>query len=116
MSRPRYGILPLSHSVMVDFGFDYTSEAGANYATDSTTSGPIAGFPTIWEIDKVVRITKTLRHRPALLFLTTGPAFLAIGHHSRTRALLLHQAYKPVVHVNCRPPYRHGGMTDFDSR
>jgi len=46
------GILPLSDFVTVGFGSDYTALAGTNDATDSTTSGPIASFPTIWEINK----------------------------------------------------------------
>jgi Peptidase A4 family len=52
-SRPRDGILPLSDFVTIGFGSDYTSQAGTNSATDSTTSGPIGNFPTIFEINKV---------------------------------------------------------------
>jgi Peptidase A4 family len=51
-SRPRDGILPLSDFVTVGFGSDSTAVAGTNSATDSTTSGNIASFPTIWEINK----------------------------------------------------------------
>jgi hypothetical protein len=51
--RPRDGILPLADFVTVDFGSEYTPQLGANDATDSTTSGPIASFPTIWEINKL---------------------------------------------------------------
>jgi hypothetical protein len=52
-TRPRNGILPLADFVTIDFGPDYTSQIGANDATDSATSGPIGTFPTIWEINKV---------------------------------------------------------------
>jgi Peptidase A4 family len=38
------GILPLSDFGTVDFGEDYTSISGTNYATDSSMSGPINAF------------------------------------------------------------------------
>jgi hypothetical protein len=57
--RPRNGILPLSDFVTVGFGSDYTSQAGTNRATDSTVTGDIASFPTIWEINKTGSSTST---------------------------------------------------------
>jgi hypothetical protein len=38
------GILPLSDFGTVDFGEDYTNVSGTNYATDTSTSGPISAF------------------------------------------------------------------------
>jgi hypothetical protein len=40
----RGGILPLSDFGIVNLGADYTGISGTNYATDSSTSGPISDF------------------------------------------------------------------------
>jgi hypothetical protein len=53
-SRPRDGILPLSDFVTIGFGSDSTGQSGTNYATDSSTSGPIGSFGNnIEQITKV---------------------------------------------------------------
>lgn len=49
------GILPLADFGTVNFGLDYTSVAGTNFATDSTNSGNIGSFGSanVQEINKV---------------------------------------------------------------
>ncbi|MGA3212294.1 MAG: G1 family glutamic endopeptidase [Terriglobales bacterium] len=42
------GILPLADFGTGEFGLDYTSASGTNYATDSSMTGPISAFST-WE-------------------------------------------------------------------
>jgi len=38
------GVLPLTDFVQASFGMDYTDVSNTNYATDSSTSGPISDF------------------------------------------------------------------------
>jgi len=47
------GILPLADFGTSGFGLDYTSQAGTNYATDSSTSGAIAKFASPVQITKI---------------------------------------------------------------
>jgi hypothetical protein len=47
------GILPLSDFGTILFGEDTSGVSGTNYATDSTTSGPISSFSSVEEINKV---------------------------------------------------------------
>jgi hypothetical protein len=48
----RNGILPLADFGTVNFGLDYTSVSGTNYAVSSTGSGPIGAFSTAVDISK----------------------------------------------------------------
>jgi len=47
------GILPLAQFSTAEFGKDWTSVSGTNFATDSSNSGNIASFPGYIDITKV---------------------------------------------------------------
>jgi hypothetical protein len=61
------GILPLADFGTVLFGEDSTGVSGTNYATDSTTSGPIGDFSIIEEITMARKKSGKLEAVPSAL-------------------------------------------------
>jgi hypothetical protein len=60
-------VQPLTDFDLVNFGMDYTGDAGTNEATDSTTSGPIGAFGSNVEEIMMVSCAGILEARPTPL-------------------------------------------------